>query len=99
MGHEHRPIIICDHVNERPNKFPDVLWVESGEVQAAICLECAHEANISNQTGEDPPEAMKPICIECARIDGFPVIAKMADGFYERENGQWIKQPDACEVN
>lgn len=90
MEHEHRMIITCEHVFA--TSIPEMLWIQSGEVQAALCLACAHGANEA-KADEEPPDAMKPICAECARIENIPVTAKMPDGFYEWHEGRWERQP------
>lgn len=93
MEHTHRLIIVCEHLLDRANRFPDVLWLESGEVQAAVCFHCAHDVNAAKEDNEEPPAAMRPLCTSCAGIAGIPVAAKMPDGFYEYHERQWVKQP------
>jgi hypothetical protein len=97
MEHTHRPVLTCEHVMKRSNKFPDVIWIDAGKIEAAVCFDCAHSAKEANVTGGEPPEAMRPICAECARVEGLPTNAKMPDGFYEWHDGQWEKQPDLSE--
>jgi hypothetical protein len=99
MEHTHRPIIVCGHIMERADKNPDVLWVEAGEIQAAVCFACADQTNSANDLDEDPPEAMHPLCAECARLERVPTAVKMPDGFYEWHDGQWLRQADTNEVN
>lgn len=91
MDHKHRLIVICSHL--KPNGFPDVLWIESGEVQAAVCFRCAQDVNTAKDDTADPPAAMQTLCTTCAGIAGIPVSAKMPDGFYEYHEKQWVKQP------
>jgi hypothetical protein len=90
--HAHRLILVCEHLQGR---VPDVLWIDNGEVQAAVCFACADEVEAKDNA--DVP-AMKTICVTCARMENIPIAAKMDDGFYDRrgergENGeQWVKR-------
>jgi hypothetical protein len=91
-AHVHHLVIVCDHIRARPNTPPDMILLENGEVQFALCFACAREANCGTDSDE-PPEALRPLCVECARISGIPTAAKMADGFYHWQDGQWQRQP------
>jgi hypothetical protein len=82
--HNHGPILICEHTGK--NKSPDVLWIESGQVQAAVCFDCASKVD------SDLDARLEAVCATCAQIEGIPTAAKMPDGFYDRHDGQWIRQ-------
>jgi hypothetical protein len=98
-AHVHHMVIVCDHVRARPSGQPDVLCLQNGEVQFAVCFACTRQVN-SGSDSDEPPEAFKPLCVECARICGIPTAAKMRNGFYERHAGEWIRQPSSDdEVN
>jgi hypothetical protein len=62
-------------------------------VQAAVCHACADHTNHAPED-QEPPDAMKPMCVECAKVENIPVVAKMDDGFYEWKDSAWIKQSD-----
>lgn len=87
MEHTHSRVVICDHISERP----DVIWVEAGKVQMAVCGKCAQKIS-----AEDPEveSCLKPLCISCARVQGLPTTARMSDGFYEWRGSGWIKESD-----
>jgi len=96
MEHDHRLIIVCDHVSS--DGRIEMLWIQDGQVQAVMCIACAHAFDES----EESPATVSHLCTECARIEGLPeglpVTVQMADGFYERIDGQWVRQPDTSDV-
>ena len=87
-GHDNRQVMIFRHVIDNHAAL-EMLWLENGLVQAALCLQCAREANANP---EALPETIRNFCADCTRPDGLPVAMKMADGFYKRHGGQWIRQ-------
>lgn len=84
MNHDHRAVLICEHTGK--NKSPEVLWIESGKLQAAVCFDCAKKVD------SDSDAPLEAVCATCAQIEGIPTAAKMADGFYDRRDGRWIRQ-------
>jgi hypothetical protein len=80
--------MVCDHVRGRR---PDIIWVVSGKVEAAVCLACADDIEANTMKVED---SLKMLCTECAQIENIPTVAKMPDGFYEWLDGRWIQQID-----
>ena len=86
-------IVICPHLFRREHGA-QVIHVEGGKVLEATCFDCA---DAINTPGADIPavtEGFRPICPGHAQAQEIPTEVKMADGFYEWEDGRWVKQPD-----
>ena len=96
--HEHdgRQVMVCKHVIE-DHAALGMLWLDDGLVLAALCLPCGREVNNDNPEAP-PPDTIRNFCADCARRDGLPVEMKGQDGFYERDGGQWVRQPEDGEM-
>jgi len=90
--------MVCGHMLEG-NGGPDMIYVEEERVLIATCLACADEQNERHSRGvTEPLPGFRPLCPGHAQGANIPVTTKMVDGFYERQGGQWVKQPDTEDV-
>jgi hypothetical protein len=91
-------LMVCEHMLEGKNG-PDMLYIEGGRILIATCLPCADEQNERHSRGvTEPLPGFRPLCPGHAQAANIPVTTKMADGFYERDGGQWVRQPSDDEV-
>ncbi len=87
-------IVVCNHLMERTDG-PDMICVDGGRVTIATCFACADEQNERHSRGvTEPLPDFRTLCPGHAQESNIPVATKMADGFYEREDGRWVRQPD-----
>ena len=79
---------------------PDMIFVEEGRVTIATCFACADATNERHARRDmDMLPSLRPLCPEHAQAAHIPIATKMRDGFYERQDGQWVRQPSDEEVN
>jgi hypothetical protein len=95
-------IVTCSHLMERTDGLgPDMIFVDGGRVVIAVCFACDDETNERHSRGVmEPLPGLRPLCPEHAQAAHIPVATKMVDGFYTRQDEQWVRQPsDEDEVN
>jgi hypothetical protein len=93
-------IVTCTHMMERTDG-PDMIFVDGGRVTIATCFACADRTNERHAHGvTEPLPDFRTLCPEHAQAAHIPVATKMVDGFYTRQDEQWVRQPsDEDEVN
>jgi hypothetical protein len=94
MSMDDNPLIVtCTHLMGRSDG-PDMIFVDGGRVTIAVCFACDDETNERHSHGViDPLPSLRPLCPGHAQAAHIPTAVKMADGFYERQDGQWVRQP------
>jgi hypothetical protein len=94
-------IVICPHLNGGELDIgTQVIHVEGGKVLTATCFDCADLIDAPGADISIATKEFKAICPEHAQLRNIPTQARLADGFYEWEDGHWVKQPDDLdEVN
>jgi hypothetical protein len=94
-------IVTCTHLRERTDgSAPDMIFVAGGRVLIAVCFACDDETNERHRRGDwEPLPSLRPLCPGHAQAAHIPVATKMLDGFYTRQDEQWVRQSDEDEVN
>lgn len=87
-------VVTCHHVTA--DNPPDLILVENGKTDVAVCFACADEVEA---TGFQDTGKLGVSCLHCAGLEGIPLTMPQ-DGFWHRQqDGTYRLQPDVDVVN
>lgn len=85
-------IMVCKHVAQ--GQPPDVVLMESGNVQSAACHPCAEQINSGSKCSNAVAETLTMLCTEHSGAILQLAAEFTSDGFWIHHPDGWSHQPE-----